>query len=247
MTTTLNFFDTPQFKKFGVLSALALTALFYQNFSFSNAWRLDLQTLNEKSRAAHAKELLGKTYQNSPARLVEGSPMLGMAILNEVYRSLPAAHKEAAIDLSSTLLQQAEKYHFDPVFVMAVIRTESSFNPMARGQHGEIGLMQLKPKTAKWIAEKFKLPWYGAKTLEDPSMNVRIGVAYMNYLRGRFNKQAEKYISAYNMGYTKATQMYASETKPQIYSQKVLKNYRDAYRRLAAASVAVPLIIASNH
>jgi 2-oxoacid:acceptor oxidoreductase gamma subunit (pyruvate/2-ketoisovalerate family) len=44
---------------------------------------------------------------------------------------------------------------------------------------GEIGLMQLKPVTAKWICNKFNMPWKGAKSLYDPVTNIKIGAVYL--------------------------------------------------------------------
>lgn len=233
---THSFLESPTTKKVGVLAGMVLTILCYQNFNFADAWKTNLLPLNEQARQEHAKELLGKHYNKSAARLVENNASLGMAILNDVHKHLPKKYKEVAIDLSATILQEAEKYEIDPVFIMAVIRTESSFNPVVRGRHGEIGLMQLKPDTAQWIAEKYKIAWKGPKTLEDPQMNVRIGMAYFDYLRDRFDGHANKYLSAYNMGYANVCRLYAKDIVPQIYSGKVMKNYNDAYKRLATAT-----------
>ena len=41
----------------------------------------------------------------------------------------------------------------------AVVRHESNFNPRVTGRAGEIGLMQIKPKTAAWIAERYHIPF----------------------------------------------------------------------------------------
>ncbi|MFX5793561.1 transglycosylase SLT domain-containing protein, partial [Acinetobacter baumannii] len=68
---------------------------------------------------------------------------------------------------------------------VAVIDTESSFRPNARGSHGEIGLMQLKPSTAQWIARRHGLPWWGPATLLDPAAIVRLGAAYLSDIRNR--------------------------------------------------------------
>lgn len=223
-------------KKLAAVAIVFSTALFYQNFSFENGWKVNLIPIDEQARASHAKELLGKKYQGSAAQLVERSNSLGIAIFNEVYMNLPKKHKKSAVSLSTAILKESEKHSFDPVFVLAVIKTESSFNPMARGSAGEIGLMQIKPDTAAWIAKKFKITWKGPKTLENPVMNVRIGVAYMNYLREKFDRHANMYVSAYNMGARQVFRMYASEQKPKEYSLRVMRHYNETYKRLAAAT-----------
>lgn len=222
--------------KYSSIALLVLTALIYQNFDFADGWKVNLIPINEKSRALHAKELLGRRYDGSAAQVVEKANSLGMAIFNEVYKSLPKKHRHAAVELTSTILLESEKYEVDPVFVLAVIKTESSFNPLARGGVGEIGLMQLKPDTAEWIAKKYKIKWKGPKTLENPSANVEIGMAYFDYLRNRFDGHANKYVSAYNMGAGRVLRLYASETTPRTYSTKVMKNYSNFYQRLAAAT-----------
>lgn len=56
----------------------------------------------------------------------------------------------------------------------AVIRHESRFNPKARGRHGEIGLMQIKPQTAR------ALGYTGtASGLYDVDTNLKWGMAYL--------------------------------------------------------------------
>ena len=223
-------------RKAGAISVLVLTALIYQNFDFADGWKINLIPLNEKHRATHAKELLGKYYDGSAAQMVENANSLGMAIFNDVYRNLPKKYKTSAVDVSTAIIEHAEKYEIDPVFVVAVIKTESSLNPMAKGRFGEIGLMQLKPDTAAWIAKKYGIRWKGAKSLENPKTNVILGIAYLNFLRDRFDGHANKYLSAYNMGAKNVCRMYASDRTPHEYSMRVMKNYNSTYRRLAAAT-----------
>jgi soluble lytic murein transglycosylase len=159
-----------------------------------------------------------------------------MAIFNDVYRNLPRKYKGSAVTLSSTILKESEKYEIDPVFIVAVIKTESAFNPIARGTHGEIGLMQIKPDTAEWIAAKANIPWHGPKTLENPAVNVRIGMAYFNYLRESFDGHANKYVAAYNMGALNVRRKYSSGEAPKEYASRVMRNYNEAYKRLSAAT-----------
>jgi soluble lytic murein transglycosylase-like protein len=77
-----------------------------------------------------------------------------MAIYNEIYNSLPRKFKPRATAVTSMIIKESAKHDFDPVLVLAIIKTESSFNPLAIGGVGEIGLMQIRPETAEWIAKK---------------------------------------------------------------------------------------------
>lgn len=62
-----------------------------------------------------------------------------------------------------------------PVHIaMAVVRVESNYNPRARGRGGEIGLMQIKPATARGIGYTGSM-----SALYDPDTNLRWGMAYL--------------------------------------------------------------------
>jgi membrane-bound lytic murein transglycosylase C len=104
----------------------------------------------------------------------------------------------------------AEEWRLEPALVMAIIHTESSFNPMARSRIPAYGLMQIVPRTAgkdaaRAIYGKSKLlqPEY----LFDPGKNIRVGAAYLHvlnyrYLKGIHNPESRLYcmIAAYNTG-----------------------------------------------
>lgn len=56
----------------------------------------------------------------------------------------------------------------------AVVKVESNFNPKARGSAGEVGLMQIKPATARMMG------YSGSKRgLFDPETNIKFGMKYL--------------------------------------------------------------------
>jgi soluble lytic murein transglycosylase len=110
---------------------------------------------------------------------------------------------------------------------------------LARGSHGEIGLMQLKPDTAKWIAHSSGIKWRGPATLENPVENVRLGVAYVSQLREKTSGFAGKYVSAYNLGFAKMSRMYKTANKPHEYSLRVMKNYKEFYTQMVASRLTI--------
>ncbi|SON55739.1 Soluble lytic murein transglycosylase precursor [Hartmannibacter diazotrophicus] len=59
-------------------------------------------------------------------------------------------------------------------FAEAVVQVESSFNPRARSRAGAVGLMQIKPSTARGLG--FKGP---ASKLYDPNVNLHWGMTYL--------------------------------------------------------------------
>ncbi|SIQ21321.1 Transglycosylase SLT domain-containing protein [Rhizobium sp. RU20A] len=68
----------------------------------------------------------------------------------------------------------ARQYGVPVELAHAVIKVESNFNPKARGRAGEIGLMQIKPATARMLG-------YSGSTrgLYDPETNIRFGMKYL--------------------------------------------------------------------
>ncbi len=215
---------------------LSITGFGFQNWNYIDLKEASIGPINEHARLAHAKELLGKSYPGKAALRIENIKDLNQQILDQMTERLPKDYKKSAIKVTQALIEEAEKNNLDPVFVMAIIETESKFNPKARGSHGEIGLMQIKPDTAAWIAKKSMISFMSAKTLENPSQNIRIGVAYISFLRNSFRLAPAKYVTAYNMGPQKMRSMIAGHQKPKEYATKVMANYKSLYTEIKDSS-----------
>ena len=162
-----------------------------------------------------------------PAQLVNGinltSPSDPRAfILKTVTKSLKPRDRDRAFAIARAVITESNRQKIDPLLVLAVIKTESQFDPRARGEHGEIGLMQMMPATAQWLM-RTKAPI----KLNDPIVNIRVGTKYLAHLRERFPKHTNRYVAAYNMGAHNVRRLIASRTEPRIYSDRVLANYRD--------------------
>lgn len=91
----------------------------------------------------------------------------------------------------------------DPYFSLDLIRRESSFNPKAVSEQGALGLLQLLPSTAKWVAEREGLALSSKEVLFDPVTNVHLGMAYLEYLAENFSA-AGALRTAYQQGPTRA-------------------------------------------
>ena len=87
----------------------------------------------------------------------------------------------------------------DPAMVFAIVSVESHFNERARSTKGAIGLMQLMPKTAGWIAECLQVSKYNTDDLFDPRCNIAFGTFYLRYLFDRFPEDWQAF-AAYNAG-----------------------------------------------
>lgn len=96
----------------------------------------------------------------------------------------------------------AATHGVDPYLVAAVIRSESSWDPEASSHQGARGLMQLMPETAQDMVAKGLVDGkrYSYENLEDPTVNIEYGCAYLSYLLTYFNGTTDRAIAAYNAG-----------------------------------------------
>lgn len=140
-----------------------------------------------------------------------------------------------ALRLSKLIREECENYGLDPFLILSVIEVESEFSPKAISPSGAIGLMQIMPETAEFIAGELGVSIDGAKSLYNPLINVRFGIYYISFLVNRF-KSIEWALTAYETGPNSlsTTQENFGKQLPD-YVKKVisLKNWLEA-KRIAA-------------
>lgn len=219
----------------------------FQNFQIMPEDLMGLQPVNEKLREVHAKEILGSQYRKGDAAHKSELANLHFKLYQEVRAQLSSEHRHKAFRLTQAILRESSKYGFDPVFIAAVIKTESHYNPLIIGGVGEIGLMQIRPETAFWISKKYKIDFDKASELKDPVKNVTIGVAYLDYLRGTFPDKAYRYIAAYNMGPRNVRKLMAQNKKPKQYPTRIYKHYKETYARLTSKLVNTEAITSAHN
>lgn len=188
-----------------------------------------LASIREAIRVDHARELLGKHYKKSGVYKVENKWDAKAKLQAIVSKKLPAKHQKWSKDVAKAILEEATRHQLDPMFVAAVIEGESSFNPDARGPVGEIGLMQLRPATGEWIAQRLKIKWTGDKMLNNPVSNIKLGTAYLAWLREKFDGHGQLYVAAYNMGSTNVKKALKRHVWPKDYPRHVMKRYLAYY------------------
>ena len=94
----------------------------------------------------------------------------------------------------------AVKNNLDPFLVAAIIRTESKFLPRARSPRGAMGLMQIMPETAQWVAQEAKESDFTLDRLADPEVSIRMGTWYLANLSREFKANPVLVLAAYNGG-----------------------------------------------
>lgn len=115
-------------------------------------------------------------------------------------KSRAAAPKAASVGGSgqySTIIERHAASNGVPVsLAKAVIMIESSFRPNQVGSAGEIGLMQIKPSTARMMGYSGSI-----KGLYDPETNIKYGMKYLAMARNLGDGTTCGTILKYNAGH----------------------------------------------
>ncbi len=114
----------------------------------------------------------------------------------------------------------AQKYGVDESLILAIMQTESSFNPYAVSHTDALGLMQVVQHSAGRDVFKMQGRWGqpSRSFLFDPENNIDTGTAYLallqsNYLAGIANPTSRRYavITAYNGGAGSVLRVFSSD------------------------------------
>ncbi len=101
----------------------------------------------------------------------------------------------------SQIATHARAAKVDPYLVAAVINVESGFRADVVSSAGAVGLMQVKPSTAKAVARAAGMPGtMDVAALSDPDTNIRVGTLYLAELTGRYGGNVSLALAAYNAG-----------------------------------------------
>ena len=74
----------------------------------------------------------------------------------------------------------ANEAKIDPFLILAVIREESHFRPKIKSWANAVGLMQILPGTAKYVARRYRKK-YQRWLLTFPQVNIMLGTFYLKY------------------------------------------------------------------
>ena len=94
----------------------------------------------------------------------------------------------------------SDMYNIDPLFVLAVMKTESNFNESAQSHKNAIGLMQITGDTGEWIAKQMRISDFSADNLYNEETNIKMGCWYLRYLLDMYNGNSDLAVAAYNAG-----------------------------------------------
>lgn len=129
-------------------------------------------------------------------------------LLSAIYflTSLPVVQKKFLYPFPyrTTVEDYSARWQVDKFLTIAVMKVESNFSEAAHSQSGAVGLMQIMPETAAWIAYQLEETpeeiVCDIKNLHEPETNIRYGTWYLAELEAEFNGNDVLALAAYNAG-----------------------------------------------
>jgi len=139
-------------------------------------------------------------------RRVARTVALLVVVASVVVLALPTVKRivrDLTLPLAYTSLirQQARVEHLDPALIAAVIFAETKFDART-SPTGALGLMQIEPATAEFLAHLSGGSAFEVSDLAEPAINIRYGAYYLRYLLDRYAGDETLALAAYNGGQT---------------------------------------------
>lgn len=105
----------------------------------------------------------------------------------------PFPYREKVEEVSS-------RYQVDKFLAVSVMKVESNFTEGAVSKSGAVGLMQIMPETANWIAVCLDEEPPSINELHNTDKNIRYGIWYLAELEDEFFYNDVLALAAYNAG-----------------------------------------------
>lgn len=155
-----------------------------------------------------------------------------------IEMAYPRVHFEETVRL-------AQKHSIDPHLIWAIIRQESRYDADVVSPAGALGLMQVTPGAAGFVAKKGKLPSGAIAEILDPQKNLEFGVRVLSKNLSAFHGKLVPAVASYNADIRKVRAWVKRNGKmsqdefiehipfreTRLYVKKVLAGYR-AYAQL---------------
>lgn len=190
-----------------------------------------------------ATERLAEITDGKRRTLVNERADRNRAQAGSVANSFPAPYRQE-------IITTAKARKLDPRFILALIRRESVFRPLAKSPAGARGLLQLTMDAAQKYAANAGMQPVQESQLYQPETSIRLGGEYLAELSTMFPNLPEAVAASYNGGEDNVARwvrrakqrdpgVFTSEVgfdETKTYVQKVMNNYR-VYKQLYNADL----------
>ena len=172
------------------------------------------ETLVVSEKQGPVKEREGTKAERPPEREVNGT-------------------KRVINDAKSPTRRIAEQHDVEVELVLALVKTESTFNPKAISRNGAVGLLQLMSPTARGLGlkvpsyENVRKPTPNSSIDErfHPIKNLNAGVKYLHEMLERYDGDYSLSLAAYNVGPGNVRKNGKLSRSAEHHVSKVLEGY----------------------
>ena len=141
--------------------------------------------------------------------------------------------------------EYAKEYELDESWILGIVRQESRFITDARSAAGAAGLMQVMPRTARFIAHRIGMRNYQKKGVAEVNTNITLGTGYLRLVLDQLGSEVLA-SAAYNAGPARARR-WRDESKPlegAVYIETIpFPETRDYVKKVMANSVFYAALI----
>jgi soluble lytic murein transglycosylase len=190
-----------------------------------------------------ASQRLAKLAGSARAEIVANREARVNNAIDAVADDYPAPYRQA-------ILSAAKARKLDPRFILALIRQESVFKPLAKSPAGARGLLQLTMDAAEKYGPGAGLNALRENQLYQPDTSITLGAEYLEHLTKMFPQMLEPVAASYNGGEDNVARwlerskrndpgVFTAEVgfeETKGYVQKVMSNYR-VYKKLYTADL----------
>ncbi len=212
----------------GLVRALELERIRRSDWA-RREWDRALATLEPADRVRAARLAAEQHWFERSVFALTDEDFLGLYELR-----FPIAHRRL-------VEERAEALGLDPALVLALIRAESAWMPDARSHANAHGLMQLLPGTAAELARAEGLRYTRSRDLHEPTLNIRLGTAYLQRMLARYDGSPWLAAAAYNAGPSPVARWLASDRPvgdPDLWIETIsYRETRDYVARILAFSL----------
>jgi soluble lytic murein transglycosylase-like protein len=166
----------------------------------------------KKSASAKARKTVARRKAKRSKVLIDTTTT---ASIPHATAAKPAT-ASASGPYAATIARYAASYGVPVSLARAVIKIESNYRPHLTGSAGEVGLMQIKPATARMLGYTGSV-----KGLYDPETNIKYGMKYLAMAQGLGGGTTCGTILKYNAGHgakrmNPVSSAYCSKVKIQM-------------------------------
>jgi len=150
-----------------------------------------------------------------------------------IWANRPSIHEAELNLLSEAILSRSQKWEIHWHWILAIMSVEGDFRNVRNLDTGDVGYMQVNPRTAQWICKLLGVK-YSEKKLLEAAYNLDLALAYFRYCLNHYSNfgQATRdlifvnlYLAtiAYNAGMHPRSSL--AEPIPRGYLQRVVERY----------------------